>query len=116
MKLPPNDKLKLYSLLIAGVVALWCVFVMGWCTITRVYIDVPMLLVLSNLVMGIVSCITTVLVGRTLAQLNQPGDSETTVRQTTETVTTPKAALPGNIEVVEQPKVAVIPQEPKTES
>lgn len=43
-------------------------------------------------------------------------DGETTMTQTTETVTTPKAALPGNIEVVEQPKVAVIPQEPKTES
>lgn len=116
MKLPPNDKLKIYAMFIAGLVAIWCVFVLGWCTMMKIYIDVPMLLVLSTLATGIISCITTVLVGRTLAQLNQAGDSETTVRQTTETVTTPKAILPGNIEVIKQPEVAVVPQEPKPES
>jgi hypothetical protein len=72
--LNPNDKLKLYSLLIAGVVAIFGMFVMGWCTIQKIYIDVPMLLVLSNIVTGIASSITTILVGRTIAQLNQQSD------------------------------------------
>jgi hypothetical protein len=85
---------------------------MGWCTIAKIYIDVPMLLVLSNIVTGIVSCITTVLVGRTLAQLNQGGgESETTIKQTTETVTVPRPSIPGNIEITKQPEIAVIPPE-----
>ncbi len=70
----PVDKLKLYSLLCASLVVLWGMFVMGWCTIYKIYIDVPMLLVLSNIVTGITSCITTILVGRTIAQLNQQSD------------------------------------------
>jgi hypothetical protein len=69
--LAPNDKLKVYCLLIAGLIATWGMFVMGWCTIQKIYIDVPMLLVLSNIVTGIASSITTLLVGRTIAQLNQ---------------------------------------------
>lgn len=69
-----SEALKMASLLIAGLVALWGMFVMGWCAMWKIYIDVPMLLVLSNIVTGIVSCITTVLVGRTIAQLNQASD------------------------------------------
>lgn len=72
--LNPADKLKIYSLLIAGLVAIWGMFVMGWCTMQKIYIDVPMLLVLSNIVTGIASSITTLLVGRTIAQLNQQSD------------------------------------------
>lgn len=73
-QLSPNDKLKLYSLLVAGLVALGGMFVMGYCTMAKIYIDVPMLLVLSNIVTGLTSCITTILVGRTIAQLNQQSD------------------------------------------
>lgn len=72
--LNPNDKLKIYSLLFAGLIAIWGMFVMGWCTMQKIYIDVPMLLVLSNIVTGIASSITTILVGRTIAQLNQQSD------------------------------------------
>lgn len=104
-----REALKHIALCIAGLIAVWGAFVMGWCAIKSIYIDVPMLLVLSNLVMGIASSITTLLVGRTLAQLNQSGDSDTTIKQTTETLTTPKATLPGNLEVTKQPEVAVIP-------
>ncbi len=106
-----RDRLKMTALMISGLVVLWGMFVMGWCSIRQIYIDVPMLLVLSNIVTGIVSCITTLLVGRTVAQLNQSADSETTVRQTTETVVTPKSTLPGNLEVTKQPEVAVIKEE-----
>lgn len=62
------------ALLVSGLAALWGMFVMGWCAIWKIYVDVPMLLVLSNIVTGIVSCITTLLVGRTISQLNQQSD------------------------------------------
>lgn len=85
-----REALKHIALVIAGLIAVWGMFVMGWCAIQKIYIDVPMLLVLSNIVTGIASSITTLLVGRTLAQLNQPADGETTMTQTTQTVTKPK--------------------------
>ena len=110
--MPENrDRLKMVALYVSGMVVLWGMFVMGWCAMRQIYIDVPMLLVLSNIVTGIVSCITTLLVGRTIAQLNQGSETETTVRQTTETVTVPKTTLPGNLEVTKQPEVAVIKPE-----
>jgi hypothetical protein len=68
--------------------------VMGWCALKSIYIDVPLLVIVSNIVTGIISSITTLLVGRTLSQLNQSADTETTVRQTTETVTVPKTPKP----------------------
>lgn len=70
----PRDNLKMIALMISGLVAMWGMFVMGWCAIWKIYIDVPMLLVLSNIVTGIVSCITTLLVGRTISQLNQQSE------------------------------------------
>lgn len=73
-KINSNDRLKFWSLGIAGLVAVGGMFVMGYCTMFKIYIDVPMLLVLSNIVTGIVSCVTTVLVGRTISQLNQQSD------------------------------------------
>lgn len=79
-----NDRLKHIALYIAGLVAMWCIFVIGWCTMWKIYIEIPVLFVLSNLVTGIVSCITTVLVGRTIAQLNQQSDvkNEPQIQQT----------------------------------
>lgn len=66
------------ALLIAGLTAMWGMFVMGWCAMWKIYVEVPMLLVLSNIVTGIVSCITTLLVGRTIAQLNQQSQVKNT--------------------------------------
>lgn len=71
---PSRETLKTLALLIAGLVALWGMFVMGWCAMWKIYVDVPMLLVISNIVTGIVSSITTILVGRTISQLNQQSD------------------------------------------
>lgn len=96
------------AMMLAGVIALWCSFIIGWCTMWKIYIEIPVLFVLSNTVTGIASCITTVLVGRTLAQLNQGSDSETTMTQTTQTTVKPKPAeLPTDLVVTEQPKVAI---------
>lgn len=71
---PARETLKMVALMIAGLTALWGMFVMGWCAMWKIYVDVPMLLVISNIVTGIVSSITTILVGRTIAQLNQQSD------------------------------------------
>lgn len=57
---------------------------------------------------GITSCITTILVGRTLAQLNQGADTETTTRQTTETLIKPKPSLDTPLVVTKQPEVAIV--------
>jgi hypothetical protein len=102
-----HENLKTIAMLIAGLIALWLSFVMGWCTIYKIYIDVPMLLVISNIVTGITSCITTVLVGRTIAQLNQGADTQTTMTQTTQTVTTPKPSQDAPLVITKQPEVAV---------
>ena len=40
----------------------------------KIYIDVPLLLVLSNVAIGALSSLTTLLVGRTVSQLNQNSD------------------------------------------
>lgn len=65
------DKIKTLALLVAGLIGTWGMFVMGWCAMFKIYVDTPMLLVLSNIVTGIASSITTILVGRSIAQLNQ---------------------------------------------
>lgn len=102
-----REALKHVALIIAGLIAVWGMFVMGYCAIQKIYIDVPMLLVLSNIVTGIASSITTLLVGRTIAQLNQ-GDTETTMTQQTQTVTKPKAPVidpskPQDVTIVNPP-------------
>lgn len=111
-----RERLKQFALAIAGLVAMWCAFIIGWCTMWKIYVEIPVLFVLSNTVTGITSCITTILVGRTLAQLNQGADSETTMTQTTQTVTKPKLNTDnGPLVVTKQPEVALA-EEPKPES
>ena len=57
-----------------GIVSLLGMVTFGLCAIWKIYIDVPMLLVLSNVTVGAVSAFTTLLTGRTVAQLNQNSD------------------------------------------
>lgn len=105
-----RERLKQFALSIAGLIAVWCMFIIGWCTMWKIYIEIPVLFVLSNMATGITSCITTILVGRTLAQLNQGADSETTIKQTTETVTTPKPTpISPDVPLIvtKQPEVAI---------
>lgn len=92
----PREALKHVALLIAGLIAIWGMFVMGWCAINKIYIDVPMLLVLSNIVTGIASSITTILVGRTIAQLNQSDEP-------TEVKVINKPSDPANVTEITKP-------------
>lgn len=103
MTIDNRDKLKTFAMCIAGLIALWCAFIIGWCTMWKIYIEVPVLFVLSNTITGIASCITTVLVGRTMAQLNQPADSETTMTQKVETVTQIKPIIAPPVQPTSEP-------------
>lgn len=107
----PLERLKVFALCIAGLIAAWFAFIIGWCTMWKIYIEIPVLFVLSNAVTGITSCITTILVGRTLAQLNQGADTETTTTQETRTVTKPKPDPDSApLVVTQQPEVAIAPK------
>ncbi len=69
-----RDKLKMVALLMSGLVAVWGMFVMGWCAMWKIYVDTPLLMALSNILSGIGGALTTILVGRNIAQLNQPDE------------------------------------------
>lgn len=45
-----------------------------WCAIARIYIDVPLMTVLNSIVSALIGSLTTLLVGRTVQQLNQNSD------------------------------------------
>jgi hypothetical protein len=49
-------------------------FALMWCAMFKIYIDVPQLMALSNILSGIGGALTTILVGRSIAQLNQPDE------------------------------------------
>jgi hypothetical protein len=69
-----NDPVRLTALWFTGVVALLGMFIFGWCAMFKIYIDVPMMLVLSNITIAAVSAFTTLLTGRNVAQINQGSD------------------------------------------
>lgn len=69
-----HSVLQTTALWFTGVVALMGMFTFCWCGIWKIYLDVPQLLVLSNITVGAVSSFTTLLTGRTIAQLNQQSD------------------------------------------
>jgi len=66
--------LQITALWFTGIVALMGMATFCWCGIWKIYLDVPQLLVLSNVTVGAVSSFTTLLTGRTIAQLNQQSD------------------------------------------
>lgn len=63
--------LQLTALWFTGVVALLGMGTFCCCAIWKIYLDVPQLLVLSNVTVGAVSSFTTLLTGKTVAQLAQ---------------------------------------------
>jgi hypothetical protein len=69
-----NLGVRYVALYFTGIVALMGMFVFVWCAMWKIYIDVPMLLVLSNVTIAAVSSFTTLLTGRTVSQLNQQSD------------------------------------------
>lgn len=66
--------IQLTALWFTGVIAVLGMVIFGWCAIWKIYIDVPMMLVLSNITIAAVSAFTTLLTGRSVAQLNQQSD------------------------------------------
>jgi peptidoglycan biosynthesis protein MviN/MurJ (putative lipid II flippase) len=56
------------AVLIAGMLA----FALMWCAMYKIYIDVPQLMAISTILGGIGGALTTILVGRSISQLNQP--------------------------------------------
>ncbi len=86
-----TDPTRLIALYFTGAVAIMGMFTFSWCAIFKIYIDVPMLLVLQAVTVGGVSSFTMLLTGRTLGQLAQPSDGETTMTQTTQTTIKPKS-------------------------
>lgn len=63
--------IQLTALWFTGAVAVMGMLIFGWSVIWKIYIDVPMMLVLSNITIAAVSAFTTLLTGRSVAQLNQ---------------------------------------------
>lgn len=74
MTTPQNDPVRIIALNFTGVISLMGMFVFVWCAMWKIYIDVPMLLVLSNITIAAVSAFTTLLTGKTVSQLNQNSD------------------------------------------
>lgn len=56
------------AVLISGMLA----FALMWCAMYKIYIDVPQLMAISTILGGIGGALTTILVGRSISQLNQP--------------------------------------------
>ncbi len=66
----------------AVVIGVMLTFALVWCAIWKIYIDNSLLMAMSTLLGGIAGAITTILVGRSIAQLNQPDEPiQTTITQ-----------------------------------
>lgn len=63
----------------ASAIALTMAFGLIWCAMWKIYIDAPQLMAISNILSGIAGALTTILVGRSLTQLNQPNGNGTKV-------------------------------------
>jgi hypothetical protein len=69
-------------LAVVGMVAL------SWCVINKIYIDSTLLISISTITGGVASSLTTILVGRTISNLNQvndPDETKPSVDKTTKT-------------------------------
>jgi hypothetical protein len=58
----------------AVILAALLAFALMWCAIWKIYIDTPLLMAISTILGGIGGAITTILVGRSISQLNQPDE------------------------------------------
>lgn len=63
---------QILAVVAAGVIAWMLAWALMWCAMFKIYIDVPQLMAISNILSGIGGALTTILVGRSIAQLNQP--------------------------------------------
>lgn len=65
---------QLIAVVGVAIMALTLTFAVMWCAIFKIYIDAPMLMLISALLGGIAGSLTTILVGRSIPQLNQPDE------------------------------------------
>ncbi len=91
---------QVLAVVAAGVIAWMLAFALMWCAMFKIYIDVPQLMALSNILSGIGGALTTILVGRSIAQLNQPDEPITTqIKQP------PDQPIPVKESVAKEPEV-----------
>jgi len=69
---------QIIAVVSAGIISAMLAWALMWCAMWKIYIDVPLLMALSNILSGIGGAITTILVGRSISQLNQSDDPITT--------------------------------------
>jgi hypothetical protein len=73
---------QLIAVVSVGIMAITLTFAVTWCAVFKIYIDAPMLMLISALLGGIAGSLTTILVGRSISQLNQPDEPiQTTITQ-----------------------------------
>jgi hypothetical protein len=58
----------------AVLIAITLSFAIMWCAIWKIYIDPSMQMLMGTILGGIAGALTTILVGRTIPQLNQPDE------------------------------------------
>lgn len=63
---------QVFAVIAAGIIAIMLAFALVWCAMFKIYIDVPQLMAISTILGGIGGALTTILVGRSISQLNQP--------------------------------------------
>lgn len=71
----PSQKptsVQIIAVLSASLIALTLAFAIMWCAIWKIYIEPTMLMLIGTVLGGIGGALTTILVGRSLAQLNHP--------------------------------------------
>lgn len=71
---PQTNILQFTALWFTGIIAFMGMFTFCFCAIYKIYLDQPMMLVLSNVTVGSSSVFATLLTGRTISQLNQQSD------------------------------------------
>ena len=88
----PNT-VQIVAVIAAGVIAWMLAWALMWCAMFKIYIDVPQLMAISNILSGIGGALTTILVGRSISQLNQP-ETQGPTRTEQATITTTETNKP----------------------
>ncbi len=72
---------QVFAVVAAGIIAWMLAFALVWCAMWKIYIDVPQLMAISNILSGVSGALTTILVGKSIAQLNHPDEPIPTLIQ-----------------------------------
>jgi len=98
-----NQKATLVQIIAAvaaSLIGLTLAFAITWCAIWKIYIDASMQMLIGTILGGVAGSLTTILVGRSIPQLNKDEPIPTEIKQP-----------PGNpVPVVQKIDVATQPQ------